>query len=304
MNHLTRIRCLYLTLALLLLASPVAAQNQGPNLSPPSTPIVLTSAEVPQIRIVPITTDLANPWGMAFRNNGDILVTERDKGTLRVIRNGKLLDRPIPGVPKVDSEQGRAGLMGIELHPDDDSIVYLTYTKSIVRDGKTLLTVALARGHLRDDELKEVVDIFVAEGEDLGIAASWLLFAPDGTLFMSIGGSYVFADTGDYAQDPSIHFGKLLRLNDDGSAASDNPFVDNADFLPEIYSIGHRNQLGLAFHPETGDLWATENGPQGGDEANIIHAGRNYGWPIASYSREYNGTWVSPTPWLAEFERP
>ena len=119
---------------------------------------------------------------------------------------------------------------------------------------------------------------------------------------MSVGGSYVFAQTGEYAQDPGTHFGKLLRLNDDGTPANGNPFVGNTDYLPEIYSMGHRNQLGLAFHPETGDLWASENGPQGGDEVNIIKSGRNYGWPIASYSREYNGNRVSDTPWLAAFE--
>ena len=144
----------------------------------------------------------------------------------------------------------------------------------------------------------------MAEGLDRGIAASRVLFAPDGTLFMTVGGSYVFAETGEYAQDPSTHFGKLVRLNDDGTAADDNPFVGNAAYLPEIYSMGHRNQLGLAFHPETGDLWATENGPQGGDEANIIKRGENYGWPLASYSREYSGVRVTDTPWLAEFEQP
>ena len=114
----------------------------------------------------------------------------------------------------------------------------------------------------------------------------------------------MFAQTGDYAQDPTTHFGKLMRLNDDGSAVDDNPFVGNADYLPEIYSMGHRNQLGLALHPGTGDLWATENGPQGGDEANIIQPGENYGWPLASYSREYSGVRVTDTPWLPEFERP
>ena len=95
-----------------------------------------------------------------------------------------------------------------------------------------------------------------------------------------------------------------MRLNDDGTAVDDNPFVGNTDYLPEIYSMGHRNQLGLAVHPATGDLWATENGPQGGDEANIIKPGENYGWPLASYSREYSGVRVTETPWLQEFEQP
>ncbi len=223
---------------------------------------------------------------------------------MRVIRNGQLLERSIPGVPEVYAESNRAGLMDIALHPDDDRIVYLTYSKSVERDGTQGVTVALARGRLDGGALTEVRDIFVAEGLDRGIAASRVIFAPDGTLFMSVGGSYVFAQTGGYAQDPSTHFGKLMRLNDDGTAPDDNPFVGNTDYLPEIYSMGHRNQLGLAVHPETGELWATENGPQGGDEANIIKPGANYGWPLASYSREYSGVRVTETPWRAEFERP
>ena len=101
-----------------------------------------------------------------------------------------------------------------------------------------------------------------------------------------------------------MHFGKLLRLNDDGTVPDATPFVGDTAYLPEIYSLGHRNQLGLSFHPETGDLWATENGPQGGDEANIVMSGANYGWPIASYSREYSGVPVSEIPWLEDFESP
>jgi glucose/arabinose dehydrogenase len=258
---------------------------------------------VPLVRVVPVVSGLSHPWGMAFRSNGDILVTERE-GRLRVIRNGQLLEQDMPGVPEVVATRDRAGLMDIAIHPDDDRVVFLTYTKSIEHEGEPALTVALARGLLDGDALTEVTDIFVAEGLDEGIAAARLLFHPDGTLFMSVGGSYVFADTGEYAQDPSTHFGKLIRLNDDGTSANGNPFVGDADYLPEIYSMGHRNQLGLTFHPETGDLWASENGPQGGDEVNIIRPGRNYGWPIASYSREYRGGWVSDTPWLAAFEEP
>ena len=164
--------------------------------------------------------------------------------------------------------------------------------------------MALARGRLDAGALTEVRDIFVADGVDRGVAASRILFAPDGTLFMTLGGAYRFASTGDFAQDPMMHFGKLLRLNDDGTVPDDNPFVGDTAYLPEIYSLGHRNQLGLSFHPETGDLWATENGPQGGDEANIVKSGANYGWPIASYSREYSGVPVSEIPWLEDFESP
>ena len=291
-------------LAFGLAAEFASAQTRGgvPALPPPDRPVVINTDVVPRVLVVPMASGLSHPWGMAFRRNGDILVTERDKGVLRVIRDGRLLERDIPGVPDVFAGRDRAGLMDIALHPDDDRIVYLTYTKSIEHEGEPAETVALARGRLEGGQLTEVGDIFVAKGLDDGIAASRLLFRPDGTLLMSVGGSYVFAQTGGYAQDPGTHFGKLLRLNDDGTAPDDNPFVGNADYLPEIYSMGHRNQLGLAFHPETGALWASENGPQGGDEVNIIRAGGNYGWPIASYSRQYIGDWVTETPWVAELE--
>jgi glucose/arabinose dehydrogenase/alkylhydroperoxidase family enzyme len=308
MSHLSRtclaVRLFVLTYALAGASASAQTRLGVPALPPPDRPVVLPTADVARIRVVPVVTGLSHPWGMAFRQNGDILVTERDKGTLRVIRNGQLLERPIPGVPEVYAETQRAGLMDIAIHPDDDSLVYLTYSKAVERDGERGATVALARGRLDAGALTEVRDLFVANGLDRGVAASRIVFAADGTLFMTVGGAYQFASTGEYAQDPMMHFGKLLRLNDDGTVPDDNPFVGDANYLPEIYSLGHRNQLGLSFHPETGDLWATENGPQGGDETNIIHSGANYGWPLASYSREYSGVPVTETPWLEQFESP
>ena len=304
MNYQACPRVMALSLSCLLAAGSVSAQRRDfiPPVPPPEGPVVLYTAEVQRIRVVPVTGDLSHPWGMAFRQNGDILITERDRGALRVVRNGQLLERNIPGVPAVFSESDRAGLMDVAVHPDDDRLVYLTYSKSIETNGEPGVTVALARGRLDAGNLTEVRDIFVAQGLDRGIAASRLIWGPDNSLFMTVGGSYVFADTGSYAQDPGTHFGKLMRLNDDGAAASGNPFLGDASYLPEIYSMGHRNQLGLAWHPETGELWATENGPQGGDEANIIKPGANYGWPLASYSREYSGVRVTETPWRPEFE--
>jgi glucose/arabinose dehydrogenase len=284
----------------------VSAFAQSPFVAPPSItePLLVPTFEIDQVKLVPIATGLANPWAMAFRDNGDILITERYTGKLRVIRDGKLLERDIPGVPEVYSAVFRAGLMAIALHPDDDQIVYMTYTKAIMHEGEPNQAVSLVRGRLVEDNLENVEEIFVAKGVDSGIAASALMFAPDGKLMMSVGGSYVFLGTGEYAQDPEVHYGKLLRLNADGSAPEDNPFVDSREFLPEVYSVGHRNQLGITLHPETGQLWASENGPQGGDEANIIVPGKNYGWPVASYSRNYRGDWVSQTPWREEFESP
>ena len=306
MSHLFRPRRCLLALVLVGVAlGSSSAQRRDfiPPVPPPDGPVVLHTGEVNRIRVVPVVGGISHPWGMAFRSNGDILITERDKGTLRVVRNGQLLDRDIPGVPEVFSESDRAGLMDVAVHPNDDRVVFLTYSKTIqTADGEDGVTVALARGRLDAGNLTEVRDIFVAQGLDRGIAASRLIWGPDDSLYMTVGGSYVFADTGSYAQDPSTHFGKLMRLSDDGTAAPGNPFANDPAYLPEIYSMGHRNQLGLAWHPETGDLWATENGPQGGDEANIIKPGANYGWPLASYSREYSGVRVTDTPWRPEFE--
>ena len=315
MSHLSRVRRPSLALAFavaLVGVSSASAQNRQeatslrgvPALPPPDGPVVLHTAEQPRIRVVPIATGLSHPWGLAFRRNGDILVTERDTGNLRVIRNGQLDERAIPGVPEVFTGVRLAGLMDVAVHPDDDSLVYLTYSKAAERDGQSGATVALARGRLEAGALTEVRDIFVADGFGGGISASRIVFGPDEKLYMTVGGAFQFSSTGQYAHDPSTHFGKLLRLNDDGTAPDDNPFASNADYLPEIYSMGHRNQLGLVFHPETGDLWATENGPQGGDEANIITPGTDYGWPRASYSRQYSGVPVTETPWLAEFGSP
>ncbi len=318
MRDMVRARWLFCSFVFTL-ALGVTAPAQNPSRSravpPPAGPVVLSTVEYPRIRVVPIASGLSHPWGLAHRRNGDILVTERDRGTLRVIRDGQLLERPIPGVPEVYTGVQRAGLMDIALHPDDDSLVYLTYSKAVdldasnevptwSYDGQRGSTVALARGRLDGGTLTEVRDLFMTDSIDLGVSASRIAFGPDGLLYMGVGGAIRTTSTAQYAQDPLSHYGKVLRLRDDGTVPDDNPFVDNTDYLPEIYSMGHRNQIGLGFNPETNDLWATENAPQGGDEANIIRPGGNYGWPIASYSREYSGVPVTETPWLEEFEIP
>ena len=302
----------FAAIALALFQTPAAAQtaqrataHRGvPALPPPDRPVVLHTAEQPRIRVIPVAGGLSHPWSFAFRSNGDILVTERNAAALRVIRNGRLDERPIPGVPEAYTGVRLAGLMDVAVHPDDDRLVYLTYSKARERDGRAGSTVALARGRLDGGALTEVRDLFVADGWGGGIAASRITFGPDGKLYMTVGGAFQFDRTGQYAQDPGVHFGKVLRLNDDGSAPADNPFAGEDGYLPEIWSMGHRNQIGLVFNPANGDLWATENGPQGGDEANVITPGANYGWPVASYSRQYSGLPVTDTPWVEEFTGP
>ena len=268
----------------------------------PDKPVVYDTAEGQRIRLVVVTRGLSHPWSLAFLPDpstplgasGNMLVTERT-GQLRLIRNGVLDPQPIAGVPAVRS-QGLSGLMDVALHPQfaQNRLVYLTYTKPLQGTQNTL---ALARGRLDGQILTDVRDVFVASAGTGG--ASRIAFGRDGTIFMTTGGG---GDKG--AQDPNSHAGKVLRLRDDGSAPTDNPFVGRTGYKPEIYSLGHRNSIGLAIHPVTGEPWQNENGPNGGDELNIIKPGRNYGWPIVSYGRTYPGPRQSEIPWQEGFEQP
>lgn len=263
----------------------------------PERPVEYATAEGQDIRVVVIARDLEYPYSLAFLPDGGILVTERP-GRLRIIREGFLDPEPIEGGP--DSYFiGHSGVPGavhgymdIALHPhfSENQLIYLTYTKPLLGDGTRL---ALARGRWDGRALTDVADIFLPDGGN----RARIVFAPDGTLFMSTNGEAA-------AQDLNSHAGKILRLNDDGSVPSDNPFVGRDGSKPEIYSYGNRTSLGLAIHPQTGDLWQAENGPNGGDELNVIRPGRNYGWPIVSYGRTYPGPWHAEYPTHENFEPP
>lgn len=274
---------------------PVAPQGI-PALPLPDKPVEFHTAEGQDIRVVVVAKGLSHPWSLAFLPDGSMLVTERG-GRLRVIRDGVLDPQPIAGVPEVRA-MGLSGLMDIALHPQfrDNRFVYFTYTKPLADNQSTL---ALARGRWNGTALTDVRDIFVA-GPGTG-GASRIAFGRDGTLFMTTGSPGGSA-TGP--QDPNSHAGKVLRLRDDGSVPSDNPFVGTPGYQPEVYSLGHRNSIGLAVHPGTGDVWQNENGPNGGDEINVIRPGRNYGWPIISYGRTYRGPWQSEQFWQQGFEQP
>jgi glucose/arabinose dehydrogenase len=273
--------------------TPVAPQGIPP-VALPEKPVEYHTAEGQDIRVVVVASGLSHPWSLAFLPDGSMLVTERS-GRLRIIRKGVLDPQPIAGVPMVRA-MGLSGLMDVALHPKfaDNHFVYLTYTKPLADDKTTL---ALARGTWNGSALTDVRDVFVA-GMGTG-GASRLAFGRDGTLFMTTGGG-----GGDGAQNPNSHAGKVLRLRDDGSVPPDNPFVGRAGYKPEVYSLGHRNSIGLAVHPGTGDVWQNENGPNGGDEINVILPGRNYGWPIVSYGRTYPGPRQSEQPWQKGFEQP
>ena len=270
--------------------SPFVASGPATKSALGEGPWVFATGEHP-MRVVRIAT-VDHPWSIAFLPDGAMLVTERP-GRLRIIRNGVLDPQPIPGVPTV-LDRGRDGLLDIELHPrfTENRLVYLTYSKP-GEDGS--VRTALARGRFDGTTLADVRDIFVANTPiprtQTQSVTSRIVFGRDGMLYMTVGAP---RQSRLKAQDPSSHRGKVLRLRDDGTAPPDNPFVGKSayglPYQPEIYSVGHRNGFGLAFHPETGALWESENGPQSGDEINIILPGRNYGWPFISMGWEYDGT--------------
>ncbi len=261
----------------------------------PAEPIEFDTAEVMRIRVVPVARQLVNPWSLAFLPDGSMLVTEKE-GRLRIIRNGVLDPKPVPGVPTV-RVQGRSGLMEVLLHPQfaTNRFVYFTYLKP-VNEKQAALTVA--RGRLDGSAIAELKDIFSCGA---GVAGpSRLAWGRDGKLYMTTpsGGN------GSSSQDPNTYSGKVLRLNDDGTVPADNPFVGRAGHKPEVYTFGHRNSLGLAVNPASGQMWQNEMGPNGGDKINILKPGANYGWPLVSLGRSYPGPWQSSTFSKEGFELP
>jgi glucose/arabinose dehydrogenase len=297
-------------------ATQTAAPRRAPTAPPPIVwpspplsdgPIVLDTGIQHQIRLT-VTKGLNQPWSMAFLPDGSILVTERP-GRLRIVRNGVLDPNPIAGVPKVQA-QGLAGLMDLALHPrfSENKLVYFTYHKPAASPPSTTGAtgntgnagvITLARGRWDGTALVEVSDIFssIPTGN-----ASRIIFGKDGMIYMTVG-------VGDppqaaLAQDPNSLAGKVLRLRDDGSVPPDNPFVNRPGYRPEIYTLGHRNALGLTLQPDTGAIWECEDGPNGGDEINVLQPGKNYGWPLVSFGRFYLGPRVSEKPWQEGMEQP
>lgn len=238
-------------------------------------------------RVVTVVDGLVNPWSMSFLPNNDMLVTERP-GRLRVIRAGKLVEKPVSGVPAV-AASGQGGLLDVALHPQfaQNRFVYLTYAKPVTGGA----TTALHRARLDGDALVDGKDIFVADTKGRpGHFGSRIAFDKGGHVFISVGERQAPPEgdlTKHPAQDLTNHHGKIIRLMDDGRVPTDNPFVNQAGAKPEIYSYGHRNPQGLLVHPVTGDIWETEHGPQGGDELNVIQPGKNYGWPVVGFGVNY-----------------
>jgi len=240
------------------------------------------SSEEHDFRVVVATRGLEHPWGLAFLPDGRFLVTERP-GRLRLVAaDGTLDPRPVEGLPPI-APHGQGGLLDVALHPQfaENGLVYLSYAAR----GEGGIGTEAARGRLVDHRLEDVKVLFRQQpksgaGRHFG---SRLVFDRQGHLYITLG------DRGEMerAQKLDDLAGKIVRLTADGLIPADNPFVNRAGARPEIYSLGNRNVQGAALHPVTGELWAHEHGPQGGDEVNVIRAGRNYGWPIITYGVEY-----------------
>lgn len=248
-----------------------------------------------RIRVVPVVEGLAVPYSFAFLPDGSMLVTELYEGRLRLVRGHSLVPEPIRGVPQVESKMGEGGLMDVALHPRfaENKLVYFTYNKP----GERGATMALARGVFDGAQLTGVRDIFVADAwsKREGQLSSRMAFARDGMLYMTVSHRGEAAR----AQDLNDHAGKVLRLRDDGTSPSDNPFVGRAGHRPEIFTYGHRNPHGIAVHPKTGEVWQQEHGSgeQRDERVNILRPGANYGWGAAGNAKvqEPYMTWPRPS---------
>jgi glucose/arabinose dehydrogenase len=234
-----------------------------------------------------VVSGLRGPWGMAFLPDGRMLITEK-RGTLRIVLNGKLRPNPVQGVPEVVS-RGQGGLLDVIAHPDfaRNKTIYLSYSTPM--DGGT--NTAVMRAVLDGDRLTDQQVIFTGSpaserGHHFG---SRFVFDRDGYLYFTIG------DRGrqDDAQDLRSAAGNVFRILDNGGIPEDNPFFGSETAIPQIWSYGHRNIQGMAVHPVTGEIWAHEHGPRGGDELNIVRKGANYGWPVITYGINYNGSIIT-----------
>jgi glucose/arabinose dehydrogenase len=262
--------------------TPVAPQ--GIKIPPlPDAPVRYETAEGQNIRVSVFARGFTNGWSMAWVSDDTILVAERG-GQIKVVRNGVVDPQPVAGAP-VARGQGLSG-MDLALHPnfDRNRAVYISYTKPLDEKRNTL---AVARGVWDGKGLTEATDIFVGEGGGGGP----IVFGGDGMLYVASGGG---GGGPNATQTLNSIGGKILRLTDTGSLPKDNPFVGRADARPEVFTMGHRNTLRMAMHPGTGAIWQVENGPNGGDEANILVPGANYGWPLVSLGRTYAGPWQGP----------
>jgi aldose sugar dehydrogenase len=270
-------------LTLTALAAAVTAQTQAPRFALLTSPRVIDTAQQ-KVRVSVVARGIPHPFSLLVLPDGDMLVSERSSGKLHAIRQGMLDPKPLSGVPAVHIGF-HAGLLDLAAHPKftENRLIYFTYHKPAAEAGS--YSIALARGRFEGAGLTNVQDLWVGNTTRRS-GGSRLIFANDGTIFITTGG----ATGGQEPLDVNDVYGKVLRLRDDGTVPPDNPFAGKPGHRPEVFSIGHRDHYGLAIHPVSGALFQAELGPLGGDKINIILPGRNYGWPKYSYGRQNDST--------------
>jgi glucose/arabinose dehydrogenase len=265
--------------------------------------LVAPASAADKLKPVTVAQGLVNPWSLAFLPDGRMLVTERP-GRLRIVEADGRVGAPIGGLPNI-SVGGQCGLLDVALDPHfaDNGVIYWSFAEPASSPDSGNST-AVARGKLEGTALTDVRTIFRQRPKVSSSAhcGGRLVFARDGRLFVTLGERFSRKED---AQTLDNHLGKIVRIEPDGRVPADNPFVGRAGALPEIWSLGHRNVQGAAIHPQTGDLWESEHGPQGGDEINLIEAGRNYGWPLITFGRNYViGTRIGEEGPKPGFEQP
>ena len=286
----SRILTSIILLAIFIQAGVQAAENAPPqradglHIDPVGQgPFYYDTAEGMDIRVRVLARGLNHPWSITWLPDGSALVTEKNSGTIRRIIDDELQEEYVQGAPEGAVVSRYKGLLDITTHPDFDNqpYIYMSYNKVMPNDQEA---IAVARGRWDGSNIQGTEDIFVGEiGTTNGVR---LLFGPDDMLYVGV---YVTTDAPEPNFHTDIQKGKILRLTPEGDIPSDNPFVGREGYLPEIYSYGHRTPTGITMNPETGEIWATEMGPNGGDELNRIVRGGNYGWPLVSLGRSYGG---------------
>ncbi len=274
-------------------ASPPPQATQPPQTPQPApAPTTAQQPTNPQIRQVTVLEGLEHPWGLAWLPDGAMLITERP-GRLRIVRDGKLDPNPITGVPEVFA-MGQGGLLDVAVHPQfaENRLIYLTYAHGTREANRT----RIARAEFDGQALQNLEVIFEVSPSKPGTQhfGSRLLWLPDQTLLVTIGdgGNPPLQLNGDLirkqAQNLNTALGKIIRIKDDGTIPADNPFVNQSNANPAVWSYGHRNIQGITLNPSSNQIWVSEHGARGGDELNLVEAGKNYGWPVVSESREYS----------------
>jgi glucose/arabinose dehydrogenase len=267
------------------------------------TPTTNTTTS-PSLKLVTVAHGLANPWALAFLPDGRMLVTER-VGSLRLIEKDGRIGAPLEGLPTVDAAD-QCGLLDVVVHPQfaDNHLIFFTFAEPGDPAGEGGNSTAVGRAKLVGDQLSEVRTLFrqLPKVDSNAHCGSRIVFGRDGHLWVGLGDRYSRKDD---AQNMANHLGKVVRIDIEGNPAPGNPFTNRAGAAAEVFSLGHRNIQGATIHPVTGELWASEHGPQGGDEINVVESGRNYGWPLVTYGRNYGiGTRIGENGPKPGYEQP